>query len=60
MEPIEIIVIMACVLIVGGVVIKSIINKIKGRTSYGCGGDCCKCKGCSSVIKKQNSNHENT
>ena len=47
MEAIEIIVIIACVLIVGGVIAKSIIDKIKGKTSYGCGCDCSSCKGCS-------------
>ena len=46
MEPIEIIVIIACVLIVGGVITKSIINKKKGKSSCGCdcgscGSNCC-------------------
>ena len=45
MELIEIIVIIACVLIVGGVITSSIVNKKKGKTSCGC--DCSKCKGCS-------------
>ena len=31
MQPIEIIVIIACVLIVGGVTVSSIINKKKGK-----------------------------
>lgn len=44
MEPIEIIVIIACVLIVGGVLITSIINKKKGKTSCGC--DCSTCSSC--------------
>ena len=38
----EILVIIACVLIVGGVIAKSIIDKTKGKTS--CCGDCSKCK----------------
>ncbi len=43
----EILVIIACVLIVGGVIIKSIIDKKKGKCSCGC--DCSKCShNCSS------------
>ena len=42
MEPIEIIVIIACVLIVGGVIAKGIINKKKGKSSCGC--DCGSCR----------------
>lgn len=44
MEPIEIIVIIVCSLIVLGVVIMALINKKKGKTSCGC--DCANCKGC--------------
>ncbi len=44
MTPIEIIVIIACVLIVGGVIAHSIINKKKGKTSCGC--DCSNCSSC--------------
>lgn len=44
MKPIEIIVIIACALIVGGVIISSIINKKKGKTSCGC--NCANCLGC--------------
>ena len=54
MQPIEIIVIVACVLIVGGVIVTSIVNKMKGKTSCGC--DCSKCSGCSTcknVNKKE-------
>jgi len=50
MQPIEIIVIIACVLIVGGVIVKSIINKKKGKTSCGC--DCSNCSGCSKCKTK--------
>ncbi len=50
MEFIEIVVIIACVLIVGGVIASSIINKKKGKTSCGC--DCANCKGCS--LQKNN------
>ena len=57
MEPIEIIVIIACVLIVGGVIVMSIINKKKGKTSCGC--DCGSCKGCLACNKSQKTN-ENT
>ena len=42
MTPIEIIVIIACVLIVAGVIIREIINKKKGKTCCGC--DCLKCQ----------------
>ncbi len=41
MKPIEIIVITACVLIVGGVIISSIINRKKGKNSCGC--NCSNC-----------------
>ena len=52
MEPIEIIVIIACVLIVGGVIVTSIINKKRGKTS--CCGDCSKCKCCHTDNKDTN------
>lgn len=52
MEPIEIIVIIASALIVGGVIIKSIINKKNGKTSCGC--DCAHCKGCQSKNQSNN------
>ena len=48
MQPIEIIVIIACVLIVGGVIVTSIINKKKGKTSCGC--DCSNCKLAGGII----------
>ncbi len=58
MQPIEVIVIIACVLIVGGVIATSIINKKKGKTSCGC--DCSKCSGCSrsksATNKEENAN----
>lgn len=57
MEPIEIIVIIACVLIVGGVIVKSIIDKKNGKT--GCGCDCSKCSGCTSCKMRENQK-ENT
>ena len=50
MTLIEILVIIACVLIVGGVILSTIINKKKGKTSCGC--DCAHCSGCSSIKKK--------
>ena len=56
MEPIEIIVIIASVLIVGGVIAKSIIDKKKGKNSCGC--NCVNCsKGC--AYKKQETDKEN-
>lgn len=57
MTPIEIIVIIGCVLIVGGVIITSIINKKKGKSSCGCGcADCSKCSHCSSKPKDEQNN----
>lgn len=56
MQLIEILVIIACVLIVAGVTISVIINKKKGKNSCGC--DCANCSGCSSrkvATKKDNS-----
>ena len=49
MTPLEIIVIIACVLIVGSVIITSIINKKKGKNSCGCN-----CKNCSMSCNKNN------
>lgn len=57
MQPIEIIVIIACVLIVGGVIVRSIINKKKGKTSCGC--DCSSCSGSCSCCSKERTNKEN-
>ena len=57
MTLIEVLVIVACVLIVFGVIIKSIVDKKKGKTSCGC--DCSKCSGCSSCKvepKKEDTN----
>ena len=46
MQLIEILVIIGCVLIVGGVIAMSIINKKKGKSSCGC--NCANCsKNCS-------------
>ncbi|MBQ3492980.1 MAG: FeoB-associated Cys-rich membrane protein [Clostridia bacterium] len=53
----EIIVIIACVLIVGGVIVRSIINKKKGKTSCGC--DCSSCSGSCSCCSKERTNKEN-
>ena len=55
MEPIEIIVIIACVLIVGGVLITSIINKKKGKSSCGCD-----CSTCSSSCKYSKNKKKDT
>ena len=54
MQPIEIIVIVASVLIVGGVIAMGIINKKKGKTSCGC--NCASCKGCAHKTKEQKEN----
>ena len=50
MEAIEIIVIVACVLIVGGVIASHLINKKKGKNS--CCSDCSSCSYCNSCNKK--------
>lgn len=52
MTLLEILVIIACTLIVLGVVVWSIINKKKGKTSCGC--DCANCLGCANKKIKQN------
>jgi len=58
MTLIEILVIIGCVVIVGGVIITSIINKKKGKTSCGCGcADCSKCSHCASKPKDEHNNH---
>ena len=58
MTLIEIIVIIACVLIVGGVTITTIINKMKGKSSCGC--DCSSCSRCSACKKtKDNDRSKN-
>ncbi len=54
MEPIEIIVIIACILIVGGVMTTAIINKKNGKTSCGC--DCKSCSSCHSCNLKKEEN----
>lgn len=41
----DIILIIACSLIVVGVIISAIVRKVKGKTH--CGGDCGCCSGCS-------------
>ena len=58
MEPIEIIVIIASVLIVGGVIAKLIIDKKKGKTSCGCNcSTCSKCRSCNiNQNKKEDTN----
>ena len=55
MSLIEIIVIIASVLVVGGVITMAIINKKKGKSSCGC--DCSSCSSCCSCKSK---NKENT
>jgi len=51
MTLIEILVIVACSLIVLGVIVLTIINKKKGKTSCGC--DCANCAGCAHKKKQQ-------
>ena len=48
MGPFEIILIVLCVLFVLFVIVKSTIDRKKGKTSCGCGCGCSNCKGCSS------------
>ena len=55
MQPIEIIVIIACVLIVGGVIAKAIFDKKRGKTSCGC--DCSKCASCQSCKSYNKQTH---
>lgn len=50
MTLLEILVIIGCCLIVGGVITISIINKRKGKTSCGC--DCANCSSCSACKSK--------
>ncbi len=47
----EILLIVACVAIVVSVIVTSIINKKKGKTSCGC--DCSSCSYCSSCNSKK-------
>ncbi len=51
MSLIEILVIVACVAIVGSVIVFSIINKKKGKTSCGC--DCANCTKCKNKPKDE-------
>ena len=48
MKPIDVIIILASVLVVVLVIIKSIKDKKKGKTC--CGYDCANCSGCSAKI----------
>ncbi|MBR1968498.1 MAG: hypothetical protein IKA11_03785 [Clostridia bacterium] len=50
MQLIDIIIAVACSLIVLSVVVIAIINKMKGKTSCGC--DCANCSGCKSCKNK--------
>lgn len=51
MSVIEIVVIIACAVFVGFVIVKSIINRKKGKT---CCSDCSHCNGCSHKVKNKN------
>lgn len=51
MTLLEILVIIGCCLIVGGVTAMSIINKKKGKTSCGCGCSC-NCSTCTACRDK--------
>ena len=53
MGPLEIILIIACVGIVGGVIAASIKRKKQGKCSCDCGGDCAHCAACMAAMKKQ-------
>ena len=61
MQPIEIITIIVCVLIVGGVLGTYIYRKIKHKPTGGCSGNCSCCSGCSScasIKPKEKKNDE--
>lgn len=51
MNAIDYIIIIGCVAFVIGVIIMSINNKKKGKTSCGC--DCAHCSGCINKIKTE-------
>ncbi|MBE5736781.1 MAG: FeoB-associated Cys-rich membrane protein [Clostridiales bacterium] len=51
MNPIDVLIIIGCVAIVVGVIVTSIINKKKGKTSCGC--DCAHCSGCANKTKTE-------
>ena len=54
MSPWEIVLIVACVLFVGGVVTARIIAKKKGKSSCDCGcSDCAACRYCAEAKKKK-------
>ena len=56
MGPLEIALIIVCVLIVGGVVFASIKRKKQGKCSCDCGGDCAHCAKCVEYLKNKNTN----
>jgi len=56
MGPLEIALIIVCVLIVGGVVFASIKRKKQGKCSCDCGGDCAHCAKCVEYLKNKNAN----
>ena len=43
----EILLIIACAAVVIGVITASVVRKKRGKSSYGCGGECSGCCGCS-------------
>ena len=45
MQPVEIVLIIACALIVAGVAVSAVVRKKRGKT--GCGCDCADCGHCS-------------
>ncbi len=49
MQPIEIILIVFCVLVVGGVILSAILRRKSGK---GCSGDCSCCSSCRNKNKK--------
>ena len=52
MKPIDVVIILASVLVVVLVIIKSVKDKKKGKTC--CGYDCANCTGCSAKINNDN------
>ncbi len=58
MNAVDIIIVIACVALVVGVVVTSIVNRKKGKTSCGC--DCSKCTCCSHSQVPKNEKEKNT
>lgn len=53
MEPIEIIAIVVCAVIVVGVLVSALIRRAKGKTGCDCGDCCGGCAGCGKKSDKR-------